>query len=40
MKIKKCINRVWSLYDKKEYFVHIRALKQALDGGLMLKKST
>ena len=27
-----------NLYDKKEYVVHIRALKQALNHGLILKK--
>ena len=27
-------------YDKKECVVHIRALKQALNHGLILKKST
>ena len=37
MKIKKCIN-VCNSYDKKEYVVHIRALKEALNHGLMLKK--
>ena len=26
------------MYDKKEYVVHIRALKQALNHGLILKK--
>ena len=27
-----------NLYDKNNYVVHIRALKQALDHGLILKK--
>ena len=26
------------MFDKKEYVVHIRALKQALNHGLMLQK--
>ena len=38
MKIKKCNKLVCNLYDKKEYVVHIRALKQALNHGLILKK--
>ena len=38
MKIKKCIKLACNLYDKKEYVVHIRALKQALNHGLILKK--
>ena len=29
---------VGNLYDKKNYFVHIRSLKQALNHGLILKK--
>ena len=37
MKISKCNKLVWNLYDKKNYVVHIRSLKQALDG-LILKK--
>ena len=37
MKIKKCNKLVCNLYDKKEYVVHIRALKQALNHGLILK---
>ena len=37
-KIKKCNNLVCNLYDKKEYAAHIRALKQALNHGLILKK--
>ena len=38
MKIEKCNTFVCNLYDKKEYVVHIRALKQALNHGLILKK--
>ena len=38
MKIKKCNKLVCNLYDKKEYVVHIRALKQALNHGLIFKK--
>ena len=38
MKINKCIKLVCSLYDKNSYVVHIRALKQALNHGLILKK--
>ena len=38
MKINKCNKLVCNLYDKKNYVVHIRALKQALNYGLVLKK--
>ena len=38
MKIDKCKKLVFNLYDKKDYFVHIRSLKQALNHGLLLKK--
>ena len=38
MNIKKCNGLVCNLYDKKEYVVHIRALKQALNHGLILRK--
>ena len=38
MKIDKCNKLVCNLYDKKNYTVHIRALKQALSHGLVLKK--
>ena len=38
MKIKKCSQLVCNLYDKNNYVVHIRSLKQALDHGLILKK--
>ena len=38
MKIKNFNKLVYNLYDKKEYVVHIRTLKQALSHGLILKK--
>ena len=38
MKISKCNKLVYNLYDKNNYVVHIRSLKQALDHGLILKK--
>ena len=38
MKINKCNKLVYNLYDKKNYVVHIRALKQALNHGLKLEK--
>ena len=38
MKIEKVQNLVSSLHDKKEYVLHIRNLKQALNHGLVLKK--
>ena len=38
MKINKCTKLVCNLYDKENYVVHIRALKQALMHGLKLKK--
>ena len=38
-KINKCNKLVYNLYDKNNYVVHIRALKQALKDGLKLKKS-
>ena len=38
MKINKCTKLVCNLYDKKNYVVHIRSLKQALNHGLILKK--
>ena len=38
MKINKCTKLVCNLFDKKNYFVHIRTLKQALMNGLKLKK--
>ena len=39
MKINKCSKLVCNLYDKSNYIVHIRSLKQALNYGLILKKS-
>ena len=38
MKINKCTKLVCNWHDKKNYIVHIRALKQALNHGLILKK--
>ena len=38
MKINKCTKLACNLYDKKNYVVHIRSLKQALNHGLILKK--
>ena len=38
MKINKCTKLACNLYDKENYVVHIRALKQALTHGLKLKK--
>ena len=38
MKINKRSHLICNLYDKNNYVVHIRALKQALDHGLILKK--
>ena len=38
IKIKKCNKLICYLYDKKEYIVHIRALKQTLNNRLILKK--
>ena len=37
MKINKCSELVCNLYDKSNYVVHIRSLKQALNHGLILK---
>ena len=37
-KIEKCDKLVYSIQDKKNYVVHIRALKQALNHGLIFKK--
>ena len=31
---------VYNFYDKKNYFFHIKALKQALNHGLILKNGT
>ena len=38
IKINKCNKLVCNLYEKNNYFVDIRALKQALNYGLTLKK--
>ena len=38
MKINKCSKPVCNLYDKNNYVVHIRSLKQALNHGLIFKK--
>ena len=38
MKIKNCSNLVCNLYDKKEYVIHMRALKQAFNHELIFKK--
>ena len=38
MKIKNCSKLVCNLYDKKEYVIHMRALKQAFNHGLIFKK--
>ena len=38
MKIHICSKLVCNLYDKENYVVHIRALKQTLMHGLKLKK--
>ena len=37
-KFKKAEKPVTNLYDKNEYDIHIRNLKQALNHGLILKK--
>ena len=37
-KIKKCDKLVCNIYDKENYVADIRALKQALNHGLILKK--
>ena len=37
MKINKCSKLACNLYDKENYVVHIRALKQVLLNGLKLK---
>ena len=38
MNIDKCSKLVCNLYDKKNYVVHIRSLKQVLNHRLILKK--
>ena len=37
-KIKKCNKPACNIYDRENYVVHTRALKQALNHGLILKK--
>ena len=38
MKINKCSKLVCIVHKKEKYFIHIKALKQALNHGLILKK--
>ena len=38
MKINKCIKLAYTVQDKENYAIHISALKQALNHGLVLKK--
>ena len=38
MKINKCSKLTCTLQNKENYVIHIRALKQALNNGLILKK--
>ena len=38
MKINKCSKLVCTLHDKENYVIYIKALKQALNHGLVLKK--
>ena len=38
MKINKCNKLVCTVQDKENYVIHIKALKQALNNGLILKK--
>ena len=40
MKVNVAEKLIPNLYDKKKYIIHIRALKQALDHGLILEKNT
>ena len=40
MKINKCNKLVCNLYNKKNYVVDVRSLKQALKHGLKLKESS
>ena len=37
-KINKCNKLVCNLYDKENYVIHIRSLKQVLNNGLILKR--
>ena len=36
--IKKCKKLVCNIHNKENYFIHIRALRKALNHGLILKK--
>ena len=38
MKINKCSKLTCAVQNKENYIIHIRALKQALDNGFILKK--
>ena len=38
MKINKCTKLTCTIQNKENYIIHIRALKQAIDHGLKLKK--
>ena len=38
MKINKCSKLTCTMQNKENYVIHIRALKQALNNGLILKK--
>ena len=38
IKINKCKKLACNLYDEKEYIAYIRALKQTINHGLILKK--
>ena len=40
MKINKCDKLICNLYDKNNYVVHIKLLKQALNHGLSIKKGS
>ena len=39
-KVNKVEKRICDIEDKKKYVIHIRALKQALNNGLRLKRYT
>ena len=39
LKINKCSKLVCNLYDKNNYVIDTKSLKQALDHGLILKKA-
>ena len=38
MKVNKCNKLVCNLYDKNNYVIHVKSLKQALNHGLIFKK--